>query len=877
MGEVYRATDRNLGRQVAIKVLPDTFAHDPERLARFEREAKTLAALNHSNIAQIYGFEKADGIRALVMELVEGPTLADRIEQGPITVDEALPIAKQIAEALEAAHEQGIVHRDLKPANIKLRPDGTVKVLDFGLAKALDPMTVAVDATASPTITSPAMMTGVGVLLGTAAYMSPEQARGKAVDKRSDIWAFGCVLYEMLTGQRAFAGDDVSDTLAAVLRGEPDWAALGSLTSASVRRLLHRSLERNPRKRWQSAGDLRVEIEALLDDPRNHQLTYVQQHSRWKLAALVGAAAVVGAGGSAAWFTSRTFTPRQVVHLSFTLPEGQNYSGAGDTAAVISPDGSKIVYQAGNQLYLRRVDARETVPIQGAGPGSPIALLAVSPDSQWVAFWDAGTLKKIATNGGAAVALCPAANVYGADWVGDRIIFAQAGRGILEVSALAGTPELRVPMEPGESAAAPQLLPGGDAVLFTVTRGTGTDRWGEAAVVVHSKATGQRKTLIPGGASARYVSTGHIVYALGGNLVAARFDLARLEVTGAPILLVEDVRRGWFTGQANFSIASDGTFVSVPNSSTDRAQRVLALVSRTGEVERLSIPPASYEFPRISRDGRRIVVQTQDEGGTIWVYDLAGTTSLRRLTFEPSIFPLWSADGQRVMFQGVRDGNPAVLSQPADGSGVAEVLAATSFSEMATMPDSWSPDGKTLLVSITRSSSITTEDTLLSTIQMDGQRRIERFVDAPNSNQRHGVFSPDGRWVAYQSNESGRTRIYVQPFPGTGAKYQVSREAAANPVWSRDGKQLYFFQVDTRKLVAVPITQAPSFSVGAPVIVPVDGVVQGIERTQYDVAPDNRVLIVLPTDRGQPISRSSQQIDVVLGWFSELKRLVPTN
>ena len=510
MGEVYRARDATLKRDVALKILPDGFALDPERLARFKREAQVLASLNHSNIAAIYGFEASTtstssgrAVQALILELVEGPTLADRIALGPIPVEEALPIARQIAEALEAAHELGIVHRDLKPANVKLRPDGTVKVLDFGLAKTLEPIGGGGgDATASPTITSPAM-TAMGMILGTAAYMSPEQAKGRQADKRSDVWAFGAVLYEMLSGQRAFKGDDVSDTLAAVLRQDVDWTALPASTPAPVRRLIARCLDRDVKRRLRDIGEARI----VLDDPadaherQRERRTGPSRRPRplWRRAipAVLSAIVVGGLAGTAAWYLKPS-PPLTVTRLQFTLPEAQRFGGIDRRMIDISPDGTQLVYVASGRLYLRAMSDQDAKEIQGTDGYQAVKNPVFSPDGRSIAFhaFSDQTLKRIAVTGGAAVTICPADLPFGMSWGPDGIVFAQRSKGISHVSPDGGTPDVLVDLKDGEVSESPQMLPGGQYVLFTLATGTGVNRWDSAHVVAQSIATGERKTII---------------------------------------------------------------------------------------------------------------------------------------------------------------------------------------------------------------------------------------------------------------------------------------------------------------------------------------------------------------------------------------------
>ena len=569
MGKVWRAHHTALRRDDALKVLPDALAADPDRLARFRREAQVLASLNHPNIAHVYGLEQADGVQALVMELVEGPTLAERIAQGPIPVDEALPIAKQIAEALEAAHEQGIIHRDLKPANVKVRPDGMVKVLDFGLAKAVEPMSAArVDATASPTITSPAMMTGVGTLLGTAAYMSPEQARGKPVDKRSDIWAFGCVLYEMLTGKRAFEGEEVSDVLASVLAREPDWTILPAGLSPVLGTFLKRCLHKDRRHRIGDAQSIRLALEGVFDEPGRDRSSHIDEtpahrRSATRRVATASAAAVALGGllsGTAVWWLMRPAQSR-VVRTEVTTGGATALNLAGPAGDItMTPDGSRIVYRGLGQLLVRAVDQLEPVPIKGVG--NPYHLF-VSPDGEWIGFFDGTLLKKVAITGGPPVTIFNTeAEGRGATWVDSgTILFATAANetGLQRVSADGGTPTALTTPDPklGEGDhVLPQLLPGGGAVLLTVMPANGSAD--NAQIAVLDLRTGVKKTLIRGGSAAQYVSSGHLVYSVAGTLRAVPFDAQRLEVMGTAVPVVPQLVTK-FGGSADFAVAGNGT------------------------------------------------------------------------------------------------------------------------------------------------------------------------------------------------------------------------------------------------------------------------------------------------------------------------------
>ena len=889
MGEVYRARDARLDRDVAIKILPETFAADPERVTRFQREAKVLASLNHPNIAIIHGLEQAGGAHALVIELVEGEDLAQRIARGAIPIDEALPIAKQIAEALEAAHEQGIMHRDLKPANIKVRPDGTVKVLDFGLAKAMDPIGSAPNVSQSPTITTPAM-TQARMILGTAAYMSPEQAKGRAVDKRSDVWAFGCVLFEMLTGTRAFEGEDVSDTLAAVLRGEPDWNALPATTPAPIGKLLRGCLEKDRKERVPDIAVARLDIKEALATPAGSILAaaarVVAPPPLWKRAIPIAATALlVAALTSVAWWSLKPSVPPPIVtRFSFPLPQGQAFFTTNTNIVGISPDGTRMVYAANNGLYLRSAWDLEPKAIPGTDAQGPLRTPVFSPDGQSLVFYSPidQVLKRISVNGGTAVTLCPADLPFGVSWGVDGIVFGQGSKGIMRVSPNGGQPERLVSVKDGEVAHGPHVLPGGQAMLFTLATGTGTDRWDKAQVVVQSLKSGERKTLVNGGFDARYVPTGHIVYAVGGTLFALPFDAQRLEVAGGPVPIVEGVQRltgGTIAGSVQFSFSDTGSLVYIPGpAGTFGAGRALVLADRKGSSEILKLPPGAYEHPRISPDGKRVAFDTDDgKEAIVWIYDLAGTSSTRRLTFgQKNRFPIWSGDGQRIAFQSDREGDLGIFWQRADGTGTAERLTKP---EQGTshVPESWSPDGKRFLFAATKGSSIS-----LWAFSLE-DRKATPFGDVQSRNPINAVFSPDGRWVAYYSNETGRDAIYVQPFPATGAKYQIpKRDPTQNdhhPVWSSDGKELFYIPMPGA-LAAISVTTRPDFSFGNPVPVPRKFTTGGSAQTDirnYDLTPDGKILGLIDTSEliqsGNP---GAPEFRVVLNWFEELKARVPT-
>ena len=887
MGEVYRARDTKLARDVAIKVLPAVFVSDPERVARFQREARTLASLNHPNIAAIYGLDESDDTAALVLELVEGPTIADRIARGPIPVDEALPIARQIAEALEAAHEHGIIHRDLKPANIKVRLDGTVKVLDFGLAKALEPVLVpGGDVTASPTITSPAM-TQLGMIMGTAAYMSPEQAKGRQADKRSDVWAFGAVLYEMLSGRRAFKGDDVADTLAAVLRQDIDWAALPATTPAPVRRLIARCLDRDVRRRLRDIGEARIVLEdpaAIITAEGREAPSLAPARPLWRRAMPLILSAIIAGGlaGTAGWYFKPS-TPLPVTRFQFTLPEGQSFSGVARRVLDISPDGTQIVYVANGRLYLQSMSEGNAKPIQGTEGFEAATNPVFSPDSRSIAFHATSdpTIKRIAVTGGSAVTICPADNYpFGMSWEPGHIVFAD-GKGIRRVSPGGGTPEVLVRLRDGEVAESPQMLPGGQAVLFTLATGTAPNRWDTADIVVESLATGERKTIIRGGSDARYLRTGHIVYAASGSVFAVPFDTQRREVTGSAAAVVAGVLRAsagtraqpdtdrGLSGAANFSVSANGTLVYVPGAISFTSGHVeIAVTDRRRRTDSLRLPAGAYVAPRVSPDGTRIAFGTDDgKEAIIYTYDLSGASGMQRLTFGGNNrFPIWSSNN-RVAFQSDREGDLAIFWQSPIG-GPAERLT-TPEQGTSHVPESWSPKGDTFLFSVTKESDVSLWAYSLQ------DRKATPFGEVHSSYLTGAVFSPDGRWVAYTSSERNTPQINVQPFPASGTRYQLPH-LATHPLWSPDGKEL-FYSPGPGRLAWVGVRTQPTVTFGNPEAGPRPFQTGPPSvRRAFDITPDGRFIGLSPpggnTESGMPIA---PHIQVILNWHEELKRLVP--
>jgi len=870
MGEVYRARDTRLDRDVAIKVLPELFSADRERTARFEREAKILASLNHPNIAGIYGIEEADTKRYLILELIEGQSLAERVASGPLPLDEAAGIATGILNALEAAHEKGIVHRDLKPANVMLEASGHVKVLDFGLAKALAPEDA--DGTAktsnSPTLTS--VGTQLGVILGTAAYMAPEQAKGRAADKRSDVWAFGCVFYEMLTGRRVFHGEDVSETLAAVLRADPEWSALPAGVTPRLRTLLKRCLERDPKARIPDVSAVKFLLQETLVDNEAvpSAISPIAQKPVWKRALPYALTALVAA--AVTWAAVRILIPvarPTVTRLQFTLPEGQFFTNVGRNVIAISPDGRKIVYNAGSRLHLRSMSEAESKPIPGTEVFQGVTNPVFSPDGQWVAFYAVSdrAIKRIPVTGGVAATICDADNVFGLSWDENGLVFGQdtGQRGIQRVSESGGRPQLIVQVSDKEVADGPQMLPGGTAVLFTLAAvGSAEGQWDKAKIVVQTLKSGQRTTLIEGASAARYLRTGHILYAIRGTLFATSVDPDRLEPRGNRIPVIEGVRQAYnATGAAFYSVSETGTLLFVPGvPGTSSANSVLALADRKGGIEPLKVPPGPYQYPRVSPvDGKRAVFGDDDgQRAMMYLYDLSGTSAIQPLAFAGNNrYPTWSPDGKRIAFQSDRDGDFGIFTQAVDGSGHAERLT-TSRSGESHIPQSW--HGDRLLFDVRTANGFA-----LWSVSLADKKATP--VDAIQSaSPINPMFSPDGRWIVYLIGPSRRRKVFVQPYPATGARHQLFLNANDEPysaVWSPGGKELIYIP-RSGAMEAVTVTTSPAFSFGNPVPITRGFSVNALALTRpFDITPGGKFLTVH--------SGNASEIQVVLNWFEELK------
>jgi serine/threonine protein kinase/Tol biopolymer transport system component len=917
MGEVYRARDARLGRDVAIKILPDAFVADAERLARFEREAQVLASLNHPHVAAIYGIEDAPStdsaqagrLRALVLELVEGPTLAEHLvrlkadttgtgavasvvsgfSRAGMPIDEVLAIARQIADALEAAHDQGIIHRDLKPANIKIRPDGTVKVLDFGLAKAFDTTSAGRPSSVSmsPTLTA---ATQFGVILGTAAYMAPEQARGKTVDKRADIWAFGCVLYEMLTGRRAFGGDEVSDTLAFVITKDIEWDALPPDTPSSIRRLLHRCLEKDPKRRLHDIADARLELDEPPDTrPTTHDQRQTTDDQRstttWWRRALPAVAVVVASAltGLAVWTVMRPAPakPVSVQRYPITLPASASYVGEAGGELAVSPDGTRLVYpavEAGKRLlYLRNLDQLDAQPIRGTDDAyNPF----FSPDGEWIGFFTAGgspngKLKKVAVRGSPPLTLSDTSFPTGAWLADDTIVFSRPAAGgwtLFRMPAAGGVAtQLTTPdAEKKESLHVwPEVLPGGHDILFTVSPGLSFD---EAHIAVLSLGTGKYRTVIEQGYHPRYVSTGHLVYMLSGNLMAVPFDVNRQQTTGPPVPIVEGVRGRSATGEAGFAVSGTGFLIYAPGVTTTGGLRTLVWVDRNGREEPIGVPPRTYSLPRLSPDRTRVAVDIRDQENDIWIWDLA-RRNLTRLTFDPKldVSPVWAPDGRRIFFGSQRAGVlPNVYWQAADGTGQAERLVESPNQQI---PQAASPDGKRLL--LRDANPKTGSDIVMLSID---DRRVTPLLHTTFAEQNPDI-SPDGHWIAYESNESGSNQISVRPFPDVaGGGWQVSTGGGTRPVWARSGRELFYVvSAEAVRMMAVPVQGGTTFSAGNPHVL-FEGryIATTVNNGRtYDVSADGQRFLMIKDRLNDVTTSAGPSFVFVLNWFDELKRLAP--
>jgi Tol biopolymer transport system component/predicted Ser/Thr protein kinase len=874
MGEVYRARDTRLDRTVAIKILPDYLADRAELRERFEREARTVASLNHSHICTLFDIGRQDGTDYLVMEYLEGETLAQRLTKGPLPLDQVLRYAIEIADALDKAHRKGITHRDLKPGNIMLTKSGT-KLLDFGLAKLKQEVAPAnVQLSQLPTAGDP--LTAQGTIVGTLQYMAPEQLEGKEVDARTDIFAFGTVVYEMATSKRAFEGKSQASLIAKILETDPPpISSLQPMTPPALDRVVRKCLAKEPEKRWQAASDVCDELEWIAEGgPQagvpGPTIAAVGLRVRGKRALLSGGTSLLLAAiiGFMVWNLKPAPAPstRPVSRFTITLPQGQQLAGLNiGTAVAISPDGAQLAYVASQggtqQLYLRAMNRLEARPIANTdGAANPF----FSPDGQWLGFFAGGKLKKVSAAGEAAVTLGDAANPRGASWGSQGIIaFVPTNTLVIQqVSDAGGAPRPLTRFENEETAHRwPDFLPGGQAMLFA--GGSGAN-FGTAQIIVQS-ASGERRKLIEGGTNPRYALSGHLVYEQGGDLMAVPFDPQRLELTGKAVPVVEKVLQSQ-GGGAQYGISDTGSLVYV-SGGVEIGRVKMVWVSRNGTEQPLAAPAQVYRTPRLSPDGQRATMPITEEDGRdtqIWLYDFS-RDALTRLTFggTQNQYPVWTPDGKRITFESNEEGVPNLFWQLAGGDGVQERLTA---SEYTNIPSSWSPDGQ--LLAFQGLDPTTRYDIWVLRLS---DHKAEPFLRTP-ANEGAPQFSPDGHWLAYVSDQSGRNEVYVQPYPGPGGKWQISTEGGAEPAWNRNGRELFYRSGD--KMMAVDIAMQSGFAAGKPKML-FEGayVASPLTFSNYDVSPDGqRFLMLKPVEQAEA---APTQIVVVQNWFEELKQKVP--
>jgi serine/threonine-protein kinase len=873
MGEVWRATDTKLNREVAIKILPEAFAADPDRLARFQREAQVLASLNHPNIAAIYGVED----RAIVMELVGGSDLA-----GPLAIESALPLIHQLIDALEYAHEKGVIHRDLKPANIKITQEGRLKVLDFGLAKALSAESLAGDPASSPTLTMGATM--AGVLMGTAAYMAPEQARGQSVDKRADIWAFGVVVYEMLTGRKLFGGPTVSDTLAGVLKEAPDLDSV----PAPARTLVQHCLEKDARRRMRDIGDARI----LLNAPPAPAAAPVPQTSRrpillWSLlAALIVVDAVLGVG---LWRATRP-ADRPLMWLSVDL--GPDAIAGRDFTAAVSPDGTRLVfpvrYGDTTRLAVRSLGQPDAAPLTGTEGGTNPFF---SPDGEWVAFAAAQKLKKISVHGGPATTLCDRVFLRGGSWSEDGFIIAAIGNGVglSRIPESGGEPQPLTKLEAGEITHRwPQILPGGKAVLFSAS--SNQTNWEEASIEVLSLKTGQRKTVQRGAFYGRYVPSGHLVYFHGGSLYGMAYDIDRLEPKGPPATLLEDVAVSEYGGgQFDFSggPAGHGTLVYLSGKVSQAARRKLVWIDAGGKTQPFFAAPDRFNHPTLSPDGKKLAVTLRVASASgLWVYDLEREIPTKLARAE-NVFmgAVWAPDGRHLVYGTSTGRSGGLMWIRADGGGDPQPLLREDRKPI--IADSVSPDGR-LVVFSTPGTGRNLFGVTIDTSDPDHPKggTPEPLPDTP-ARLSGGAISPDGRWLAYSSTESPPAQVFVRPFAngkvvGSGM-WQISVAGGAHPVWSKAARQLFYVTPQGRVMVVDYTLEGDSFQASKPRLWAdqrvgtylEDGAPFDVGSPSFALTPDGKRIITWVPDEQPKEPKVNLRVTMVVNWFDELRRRLP--
>ncbi len=874
MGEVWRASDSKLGRDVALKMLPEHLAHDTERMARFQREAQVLASLNHANIGAIYGLESAEGVTCLVLELVRGETLADRIQRGALPLDEALDIARQIADAMEAAHDQGVLHRDLKPGNVMITPEGTVKVLDFGLAKAFEGEAGSDSLSMSPTIT--ARNTMAGVILGTAGYMSPEQAKGKQVDRRADIWSFGVVLFEMLAGRQAFTGETASEVLAAVMMREIEWDQLPKNLPLPILRLLRRCLEKDPRRRLRDIGEARLIIEDYIANPAAAEAALApaaapaasSPASRWPWIAAAAAALIAVLVAWAPWRAPAK--PPDVMEFDVELAPEPLFSGYG-AAAVLSRQGDRIAFCTdGDDRTMFVRDLSDPVPREIAGTTEAYHQF-FSPEGDWIGFFTRTELKKVSIRGGAPLVLAPVALNRGGTWTDDgQIIYApNPNSGLMAIPAAGGEAHAVTQLDStsGETSHRwPHVIPGRGAVLFTVFNNSPGLVQGRLEVL--DLKTGTRKLLHHGGTDPRYVP-GYILYVYEQTLFALPFDVQKLEVKGTPVPLVEKLRSSPAEGAAQYDVSMNGTLIGMFGEAASADQAELVRVLLNGGREDVLIEPMDIYGPAVSPDGQRVAYTLGSFAlADVWVLDLARGTRTR-FTFaegKPDWHPIWSPDGKSIAYSsgdGGTSGSQATV-KAADGSGEPLRL---SDAQRFQLPEQWTPDGSTLLCSSNASGN-------WGIWRLDAHEpgTPEVVLDSP-ATETSPRLSVDGRWLAYESTESGRQEVYVRPFPGPGGKWQISTRGGQEPRWARHGSELFYRTEDS--LYSVPIAaRGSTIDVGQPrgrLKLPSG---PGSFPGSYDLMPDGSAVILVRDAQKERDAAPLRRVRLTLHWFQRLHTLM---
>ncbi len=904
MGIVYEGTDTRLGRKVAIKLLHPSLVEDADRMTRFEREARMLASLNHANIAAIHGLEEANGTKFLVLEYVPGDTLAARINSGTLSLREALDICRQIAEGLDAAHEKGIVHRDLKPANVKITPDGKVKVLDFGLAKAVE--SALPGGTEAETATVTVDVTHAGIVMGTSAYMSPEQACGKPVDRRTDVWAFGCVMFEALARKRTFGGETMAEVLAAVLEREPEWNALPAALPENLRSLLRRCLTKDPHRRLRDIGDARLELEETLSGQavtRAAQMAAAAAVPRWRRALWPASlsALILLAAGLGSWkFMTRSGAPApDVIRFTHALPQGHRMPPGWNPGVIFSPDGRTVAFDYDVDgiptAFQRRLDELDQKPLGGV---KHLSTPVFSPDGRWVAMVDnmAHALKKVAIAGGAPVALA-ATDMFGrGDWGSDGYIYFtdRYPGGIHRVPEGGGPaePVTTLDAQKGEfTHRHAQLLPGGKAIMFTVVAAT-MRSYDDARIEIQTLDTKRRILVHEGGFGARYSPSGHIVYANGGNLYALPFDPRTLETKGLPVRVIEGVQMSRNTGAAYFDVSPTGGLAYVPGL-VEGGARTLVWVDRGGRETPLPLKPNSFLFPRISpTDENRIAVEVEGATHNLFIYDVTRDV-LRTLTTDGlSHAPVWMPDGRNLCYRSWKAGTMTMWSMPSDESREGQRLTTVgarqsavsvsadgrylAFNQMADMPDG--PAAKKGGDSMAPDASIPmTTGSDIWILPLQGPDRAPRAFKKSIFDEASPRFSPDGKWVAYCSNQLGQAQVYVEAWPGPGMKEQITSEGGTDPIFSRDGRELFYRHGN--RMMVVPVSTAGEFKAGRPTLL-WEGEYShgmssscgppGVSSANYDVSANGQRFLMV---KDEAHARFATNIVVILNWAQELRRL----